>query len=213
MSYHNYVISSRATWRKLIQHNICALPVKISEICKVEGIIVLSYQCQKGKQLISDYQLEKSTSGNDGFSIIIRGQKFIFYNEGCVVGRQRFTVAHEYGHYVRGHVSEVPTYRNREPRETDDPIETAANIVASRILAPACVLWGLDVHAAEDIACLCNISLEAAQWRMKRLDELYAREQEFLTTRGYSCFLLSDLEKQVYRQFGDYIKDQGYLRR
>lgn len=33
------------------------------------------------------------------------------------------------------------------------------------------------------------------------MELLYKREQEFLKTRGQSCFLQSQLERKVYEQF------------
>lgn len=94
---------------------------------------------------------------------------------------------------------------NREPNDKDNPIEQAANVFASRLLAPACVLWGLKVKSAEEIVQYCNISMQSAEFRMERMNELYEREEEFLRTRGKSCFLLSPLERKVYNQFKEYI--------
>ena len=67
---------------------------------------------------------------------------------------------------------------------------------ASRLLAPACVLWGCGVRSAEDIERLCDISRAAAEFRWSRMQELYRRQR----------FLTSPLERLVYAQFEDYIK-------
>ena len=95
--------------------------------------------------------------------------------------------------------------KNSAPADGDAAVEQAANVFASRLLAPACVLWGCGVHTPEQIAELCSISLPAARFRAARMAELYDREQDFLMTRGRSCFLLSPLERQVYAAFADYI--------
>lgn len=84
----------------------------------------------------------------------------------------------------------------REPDPGDNPIEQAANVFASRLLAPACVLWGCGVQSAEDIERLCDISRAAAEFRWTRMQELYRRQR----------FLTSPLERLVYAQFEDYIK-------
>lgn len=68
---------------------------------------------------------------------------------------------------------------------------------AARVLAPACVLWGLGLHTPEEIASACNISFSAAQVRAKRMDELYRRQK----------FLTSPLEKQLFERFFDYIEN------
>lgn len=203
MNYQNYKATRDAAWDVLIRHKVNSLPVKISSVCRAEGIVVSSYS--KGAEVIKSLGFEGSTKDNDGFAVRLLGKYYIFYDETCSLQRQRFTIAHEYGHIVNGDVGEIPTKRNKEPSESDNEIESGANIVASRILAPACVLWGLGVNSAEEIAKLCDISIEAARWRMKRLEFLYEREREFLKTKGRSCFLLSEKERIVYEQFLPFI--------
>lgn len=208
MEYTSYKTARDNAWRALIQNNITALPVQISKICKADGILLLPYS--KAGALLSEAGMRQMME-NDGFSLIIANSaqriKCIFYNDECNVQRQRFTIAHEYGHFLCGHIREnIPTMRNREPSDNDLPAEQQANVVAARILAPACVLWALNVHEAGTIASLCNISQAAAEWRMKRLNLLYDREREFLATRGCSCFLQSPLEREVYSQFETFIK-------
>lgn len=206
MEYPNYQTSRDAAWKLLIDNKVTALPVKISQICRKDGIVLQSYG--SAKELLETYKLESNTIDNDGFSIIMANKKFIFYNELCSIERQRFTVSHEYGHYLRGDVSEKPTLRNKEPSDRDTEMESGANVIASRILSPSCVLWGLKVHTAEEISRLCGISMESAEWRLKRLNLLYEREEEHIKKYGRSCFLLSKLERQVYEQFLPFIKSQ-----
>lgn len=71
------------------------------------------------------------------------------------------------------------------------PEETQANQFAARILAPACVLHALKVRNAEEIARLCGISRQAAEFRLARLRVLEQRGKYFT----------SPLERQVYEQF------------
>ena len=153
--------------------------------------------------LIGADELMKET---DGFTVQIGKDTLIFWDDSMPEARQRFTVAHELGHVYNGDIGPVPTQRNKEPSEKDDPHETAANVFASRILAPACVLWALNVHDADTVAQLCAISQTAAKWRYARLELLYDRERHFLAERGRSCFLLSPLEQKVFNQFKRYIR-------
>jgi len=74
-------------------------------------------------------------------------------------------------------------------------------VFASRFLAPACVLWGLNVHTAADIARICEISAEAAGIRAKRMAELYKR----------NMFLTSPLERRVYGQFEKFIEQNRLI--
>lgn len=204
MDYKNYKESRDIAWGLLIKYNVKSLPVKISEICRGEGIRIRSFG-QSG-ELLRTLGFEKSTQGNDGFAVILESRGYIFYNEACSPQRQRFTVAHELGHFVSGDVGEIPTLRNKEPEEGDNDIEHKANVIAARLLAPACVLWGLGVHSAREISKLCDISTQAAEWRARRMETLYKREEEFLKTKGKSCFLLSPSERRVYEQFLPFIE-------
>lgn len=198
MKYSNYINSRDLAWRLLIKHNICELPVKVSKICRAEGIKIFSYK--DAKEILKQLGLENKCSENDGFTF----SGTIYYNSDCTVQRQRFTVAHELGHIMLNHVGKYEL-ANREVSSKDNPIEQAANVFASRLLAPACVLWGCGIERAEDIAKKCDISIPAAKIRMERLNKLYERNKVFLETRGKSCFLMSPLERDVYEQFRDYI--------
>ena len=129
-----------------------------------------------------------------GFSCIVRGVPCICIWRGQRRRRARFTVAHELGHILLGHVGKY-TLVNREPSPRDDPVEQAANGFAARLLAPACVLWGCRVSSAAEIAALCDISAVAARYRWERMQLLYARGK----------FLISPLERTLYACFSQYI--------
>ena len=185
MDYSKYKQSRDFAWQILLEHDIRELPVKVSSICKSLGITIISYE--KGKDIIAAAELSRQCNDNDGFSF----RNVIFYNQNCTVDRQRFTVAHELGHIVM----HTEGLYNREPSPNDNPIEHEANVFASRLLAPACVLWGLGVTTPEQISEICGISLTAAEFRMERMDVLYKRNK----------FLISPLERQIYKQFLPYI--------
>ena len=177
------------------------LPVKISKICIGYGIEVLSYS--KNEELITEIGNGTELS-NDGFTYNKNGKPVIFYDDTKSPQRYRFTIGHELGHILLGHIGKYKLV-NREPHPDDNPIEQAANVFASRVLAPACVLWGLNVHSPEEIMRICDISYPAAQFRAERMEQLYKREKEFIAAHGRSCFLLSPLEKTVYNRFNDFI--------
>ena len=129
----------------------------------------------------------------------------IFYDDQMPVSRQRFSAAHELGHILL-HDPHGATVYNREPSPNDNPIESEANIFASRLLAPLCVLHYMDVQSPEEIAKLCEISHTAAQIRWERLVLIRERDEAFRKTRGKGCFLLSPAERKVFRRFERYIK-------
>ena len=195
----NYKNSRDAAWEMLIKHNVSALPVSVSKICKRERIKLLSYN--EGKEIIEKLQLTDHTV-NDAFSI---GRR-IFFSDETSLERQRFSIAHELGHIIL-HEYEGATVYNREISPEDAPLESEANVFASRLLAPLCVLHFVGVQSAEEISKLCSISITAAKIRHERLCEIQERERELIRTRGRGCFLLSPLEREVFKNFSAYIKE------
>lgn len=180
MNYTEYQYSRDAAWQMLIDCSVTKLPVKVTDICRLIGVSV-----REGPP----------PSGGDGCCLMVGGKPVILVSETALPARQRFTAAHELGHLMLGHVGRRGLV-NREPSPQDDPIEQAANVFASRLLAPACVLWGCGVASAQEIAALCGISGQAATLRWDRMQELYRRGK----------FLSHPLERQVYEQFKEYIE-------
>lgn len=164
MNYTLYQESRNLSWDILIREGVCELPVSVSKLCRSMEIEIRYIDVE---------------NGNDGWCQIVNGQPFIFISKNCSEQRQRFTAAHELGHILLGHVGKYELV-NREPSVNDNPIEQQANVFAARLLAPACVLWGLHIKNAEQIEKLCNISKTSAEFRMNRLNALYMREQDFI---------------------------------
>ena len=195
----NYKNSRDVAWQLLIKHKISSLPVNLSKICKAEHIRLFSYK--EGAKLIRQLQLEDHMMKNDAFSM----GRLIFYNDENSVARQRFSIAHELGHILLHSTQEVTVY-NREPSSDDNPLETEANIFASRLLAPLCVLHYLNVQSHEEISEICKISITAAHIRMERLNEIRKRDEALCRVSGRGCFLLSSYEKAVFQLFAQFIE-------
>jgi Zn-dependent peptidase ImmA (M78 family) len=186
MDYKQYQKSRNMSWEILVKENIKELPVNIVELCHKLGIAVKYY--------------DKLEQGNDGKCTVINKQPIILVRQECSRQRKRFTIAHELGHILLGHVGKYELV-NREISPTDNPIEQEANVFASRLLAPACVLWGLKVKSADEIAQICDISLTAAEYRWQRMQELYKRNK----------FLVAPLEREVFNQFQEFISNHRHL--
>ncbi len=182
--YGKYKQSRNASWETLIEFGINSLPVVPLNICKQAGIKVYK---NSAVQILTGTQIGLSFYHSGNFNIIIDDKQ--------ILTRRRFTLAHELGHIVLGHIL-IDTPQGRTFDISKPEIERQADIFASRLLAPACVLWGINAQTAEQIATICNISHEAAVIRAERM--------EILRKRGK--FLTSPLERQVYKQFEDYIK-------
>lgn len=199
MSYRDYQHVRDAVWQILLDCGVDRLPVDLNTVCRALGVRRSSYT--KAWSLIQQRGLSEIAARADGLTFYAGATPFVLYNDECTAGRVRFTVAHELGHIVLGHIAPGSvTTENRDPRPGDDPHETAANQFAARLLAPACVLWGLGLHTPEKIASVCHISNQAAQFRAERMKALYERNK----------FLVSPLECRLYQQFLPFITESAH---
>lgn len=194
MNYKVYQQVRNASWQILIDCEVKELPVSLNEICRQLGVRVFSYA--DAAKIIQNKQLAGIVAKTDGLSFYNGDTPVILFDQTLSLNRNRFTIAHELGHIILGHVKRgQATIRNREPSPDDNPYEAAANQFAVRLLAPACVLWGLDLHTPDEISTACGISLASAKFRAERMEVLYKRGK----------FLTSPLERQLYGQFRDFI--------
>ncbi len=199
MNYKDYQRSRNAAWQILIDCHVTELPVDLNRILRQLGVGAYTYQ--ENRRLIEKLRLSGIAGATEGLSFYRKGKPVILYDNSLLPYRIRFTIAHEVGHIVLRHISPGDvTKRNHEPDIADSPLETAANQFAARLLAPACVLWGLNIHTADEIGELCHISHQAAEFRAARMAELYKRNR----------FLLSPLEQAVYKQFEPFIKEYRF---
>ncbi len=188
--YNEYKIARNLAWKTLIECRICKLPVKLSVIAKHYNIQILSYK---------DSNINVKNN-DDGYSLKLNDKFIIYYNEQKPHQRIRFTLAHELGHCLLGHINNNEiTYRyNSENDGVKDLKELQANVFARDLLMPATVLHSLDIKSCEDIARICNVSMQSAEIRFNRLLELNKR----------GMFNKHPLERQVYNNFNTYIKKE-----
>lgn len=193
MNYKAYQNTRDAAWRILLDCKITDLPIDLNHVCRCLGVKAVSYQAHW-----RDGVLPPLAGLTDGIAFFSGGEPIVLYDRNKPSGRIRFTVAHELGHLVLGHIDTgTVSVAKRQAQPTNSPLERAANQFAARLLAPACVLWGLEVHSVEEIAQLCHISHAAAQIRAQRMQVLYKRQK----------FLFSPIEQQVYMQFKPFIEE------
>ena len=177
MSYNNYKNARDAAWQCLIDNKVSSLPLKLSIICYNNNINIVKH---------SDLKINSKarlTENQRGKCVSVGGQFYIIIDDTDILSAQRYTIAHELGHLI------IPTSDEYE-----------AERFAIGILAPACVLWGCNIHSADDIAKMCNISRTSAKIRAARMDVLYKRNK----------FLISPLERQVFDNFSEFIKNNRH---
>lgn len=182
MQYAIYKNARNASWQCLIDCKIFKLPVSTVDISLHYGL-----QCIYNDTILNPEESGRIVNLKDGRIVML-------INTNMTAQRQRFTILHELGHYLLGHLGDTPlsrSYNSINPSE-----EQAADRFATDVLMPACALWGLNIHTPEDIASLCNVSMQAAQIRARRMDELYRR----------NMFLSHPLERQVFKQFQQFIQ-------
>lgn len=186
MIYGKYQNARDAAWQCLIDYCILSLPINILKLAKAMRI-----------KVVKNSVVHKLKPGESGRSFFSNNQWVIVYNDSEPIQRCRFTIAHEIGHIVLGHKLKDGHY-TRTFDLTKPAVEQEADVFASRLLAPACVIWALDLHTPKEISELCDISLESAKIRAERMEVLYERDK----------FLLSPLEGQVYENFKEFINKQ-----
>lgn len=184
--YRDYKIARNKAWETLIKCKITSLPINLATIARLNNITILKY---------SD---SKQNLTGDGFSLNVNGVNVIYYNDKKLKARIRFTLAHELGHCLLGHLKFGKTYNRNSEQDfaSMDVYEMQANIFARDILMPATVLHSLDISSADDISNICNVSMQSAEIRYDRLLELNKR----------GMYNKHPLERQVHNNFNTYIK-------
>lgn len=188
MIYGKYKNARNAAWQCLIDYNVKSLPVSVLSIAKSAGIKVIK-NSKATKNLLSPNE--------SGISILMDKQWYIVYNDKSTRQRNRFTVAHELGHIFLGHELEKRNQMKQAFIKSESNAEQQANIFASRLLAPACVLWALGLKSSDEIASVCDISQTAAKFRAERMVTLYKRNR----------FLIAPLERAVYNNFKTFLQN------
>lgn len=183
MNYDNYKSVRNMSWICLADCGIQTLPVPLSKICKHYKYTVIKNSTLPAN---SEFTLKPNERGKN---VVTDSSTFIIVHDTDSLQIQRYSIAHEIGHILLGH--------NRTENITSSN-ENETERFAIDLLAPACVLWGLDLHTPEEISAACNISISSARIRAERMKILYARGK----------FLLHPLERQVYKQFEEFIKKQ-----
>lgn len=126
------------------------IPVDPLAIAGRLGVVVIRYSSLGGAG--ENAARQKSPSG---FTFILEGHdgdrpRFIYYNDRHPMGRQRFTLLHEIGHVVPGHLGE------------SEIAEAEANFFAKFAIAPPSLVNVIGPSDYMDIADAFGLSAECA---------------------------------------------------
>lgn len=137
----------------------------------------------KGLSILRDQTFEDSVSG-----ILVPQKMTIIVNPGHPEVRQRFTIAHEIGHFLLHLNQEHPKiivderfafYRNKKSSDGLDETEKEANRFAAELLMPEDILrkkvevYGVDLfddYAISSLASTFNVSEQAMTLKLQSLD-------------------------------------------
>lgn len=88
--YKNYLKARNKAWEVLIKCKISSLPLDLNLIKNYYGIKVIPYSKAKNYNNFTE-----DMKNGDGFSVEIKGEKIIYFNDKKVTfERRRFTIAH-----------------------------------------------------------------------------------------------------------------------
>lgn len=180
MYYGIYKNARNNAWQCILDNKVDLLPVDVLNIADRCNIHVIR----------NSYVGELKS--NEDARTYCNGHKWIIiFNDKNDSETSRFAIAHELGHIFLGHEKTHIKYAHMEQFQKKPKTEQQADMFAIRLLCPACVLWGLNLHTAEEIAQYCRVPFDIAQARAQRMKVLYERGK----------FLTDPLEKAVYDNF------------
>lgn len=105
--------------------------VNLNQVCKDYGIRIFDYNDQT--EALSRLNLLEHVSGpeaSNGFAFLFKGEPVILFDGGREKTEVRYTIAHELGHIILGHLS----YRNKGGK-MPEYAEMEANCFAAAIIA------------------------------------------------------------------------------
>lgn len=137
----NYNLSIEKAYEILIYNN-SVFPINIYNL-DIPGYKVKIISMQEYSRIMNIKMSDLTQDGEfiEGYTNIdeTKQRAVIFYNEEIESeGRKKFTVSHEFGHIVLGHM------------EHSKKNETEADVFASQLLLPSCILEKL-VHSGKEI--------------------------------------------------------------
>lgn len=140
-----------------------SLPINPFDVCNRLGIPIVSYSeaCDYGFHAI----IQKiSCVDVDGFCCKGNGDNYIILYDNARTPKERinFTIAHELGHIVLGHLKNVTMRPRYMTNRRNDPLEKEADAFAGELIRPPIPFVLIGWNLPDNIRAICNITYEAA---------------------------------------------------
>lgn len=140
-----------------------SLPINPFDVCNKLGVPVVSYSkaCDYGFHAI----IQKiSYVDVDGFCCKGNGDNYIILYDDARTPKERinFTIAHELGHIVLGHLKNVTMRPRYMTNRRNDPREREADAFAGELIRPPILFVLIGWQLPHHIRAICNITYEAA---------------------------------------------------
>ncbi|MBQ9947377.1 MAG: ImmA/IrrE family metallo-endopeptidase [Oscillospiraceae bacterium] len=192
--------------KALLDAGISRLPVDLEQVAEFYSIRIVDYPACAEYLGMSVEQLYSSISPY-GFSFCDEGEFVCAVNgNACGKSRRRWTLAHELAHILLGHIE------NSGTAPLSEVCEREADCFAAELLAPMDVLQFCAVSSPQEIARLCGLSLQAAQYRYEELLALrrchHAMMRDSLRgIEGAAVFLADDDRMRLYMQLLPFVAE------
>ncbi|WP_294405740.1 zinc ribbon domain-containing protein [uncultured Clostridium sp.] len=159
-----------------LKYNINSYPINIDKLFEYfkDNIRVVSYTKHMKKFDLTEKEVISYFGSEEGCTIYKeKNNKYlIFYNDLSTTyktpERIRWTLIHELGHILLNHLKEIKglkIFRNSISEPQYKSLEAEANRFAALLLANPMLLNIIGINNSSDIGNICNISLEASEYR------------------------------------------------
>ena len=184
--YYNYKNGRDASWQALIKADICEMPVDLKKVADAYDIQIISFKEALKNKYVGKDKLDFNLTVKE-----IGKKRVVLVNADMDdKGALRYIMAKGLGYCIMA--KNINTITKKDDYE--------ANIFARDLLMPACVLYSMEIESSAEIACVCNVNIEAAEKRAERMAELIKRKR----------FNAHPLERQVAEQFDLFVNEYNY---
>lgn len=158
----------------MVRCHIDALPVNPYKIAVILKIPVISYSQAYRAGFRSSIETLRVTAKADAMCYKSPGNQYIIFYDEAQTPKERinFSLAHELGHIMLGHLNNEGILPRYEVNQKNEPKEKEADSFAGELLRPPILLILAGITRAQDISKSCNITLSAARSAYKSIQKI-----------------------------------------